>query len=213
MSSVQLALVIVVLSGAVLAAALFARPDTPVLGAIAAPAREALGGLAPGGAAEDATPRATLYQYTDAKGVVRFVKRLEDVPPALRARAGVVEMDPAVASGGSAPPAARAASRAGRPKRGAKAAAEESEELPAWRRYDSVVLYTTSWCGYCKSAIEDLEERRVDYTVKQIDTDIHAKSELKNRTGSTSVPQLVADDRHVVGYSAATYEALFGSRK
>jgi glutaredoxin 3 len=102
---------------------------------------------------------------------------------------------------------------AARPKRGAKGTAAAEEELPAWRRFDSVVLYTTSWCGYCKQAIEDLDARRVDYTVKQIDTDIDAKAELKKKTGGTSVPQLFADERHVVGYDRSAYDALFGARR
>jgi glutaredoxin len=221
MSGPKLAIGLVVLSAGMLALTLVAGPDPArraLAGALPEGAQATVQELAAGlGAAAAPAPGKTLFQYTDAKGAVRFVPRLEDVPPALRERAGRVELGDATAAS-VAPPPARAAARpapaAARARaRAGAAAAPAEDELPAWRRFDSVVIYTASWCGYCKSALEDLEERGVDYVRKEIDTNIDAKAELKERTGDTSVPQLFADGRRVVGYSRQGYDALFGTRR
>jgi len=168
------------------------RPDLPVAGPLAASVRAALR-PAPGGS--DGRPASEVrYQYVDGAGAVRFVRTLEEVPAGQRATAGRVEIGgPPPASAAAAPPAGAA---------------------PAARRFASVELYTASWCPHCRDAIADLSARGVAFRVREIDTDIDAKAELKERSGDLSVPQLYLDGRRaLVGYSAPGYESVFGAAR
>lgn len=178
-----------------------ARPDLPLAGPLAASLRDALLPAPPDGAA--AVPVEVYYQYVDRGGAVRFVRRLEDVPADQRAAAGRVEI--------AGPPPGSAAPRAA--GRAARASAQASATGPA-KRYETVELYTTSWCPHCRNAIADLSARGVDFRVREIDTDIDAKAELKERGGDLSVPQLFVDGSRVaVGYSEGGYDRVFGAAR
>lgn len=63
-----------------------------------------------------------------------------------------------------------------------------------------VKIFTTSWCGYCRSALRLLRQKGVE--PEQIDADNpHTRRWLREVTGRTTVPQIFIDGRSVGGYT------------
>lgn len=63
-----------------------------------------------------------------------------------------------------------------------------------------VVMYATSWCGYCRRARELLTARGVPFTEIDVDRIEGARAEMQQRSGRTSVPQIFFGATHVGGY-------------
>lgn len=75
---------------------------------------------------------------------------------------------------------------------------------------DSPLLFTGTWCGYCRRAKNWLEMRRIAYREYDIDTEA-GMSMLIQLGGSNSVPLLVWKGHQLRGYSAERYTQFFGS--
>jgi len=147
---------------------------------------------------DDASMR-VYYQFIDAKGGVRFVERLEDVPAEWRDRVGFVAMD--------SPP----------PMRPEDARRTWSADLSKVSVADArragpreVVLYYADWCGYCKLAKNHLDREGIDYELRNVDRPA-VGLELLEKTGSKSIPVLEVDGRVLRGYSRQQYAAILGT--
>jgi glutaredoxin len=169
-------------------------PSAPPAGAVAeagAPAE-----AAPTHEAVEAPASGTrvYYQYVDASGAVRFVDRLEDVPAPHRDAAGRIEVE----ARPERAPAARAAAQGRRPWAAAAAA-------------PTVVVYTTSWCGWCRKTLAWLDREGVDYVNKDIEADPDHREELIRKAGRASIPVVDVDGTLIRGYDPGRMEALIGS--
>ncbi len=76
----------------------------------------------------------------------------------------------------------------------------------------AVVLYSASWCGYCKAAKAWLGSRGIAYREIDIDTD-SGRAYFAQAGGGNGIPLLVAGGQRVQGFSQAAYEALFPARR
>ena len=63
-----------------------------------------------------------------------------------------------------------------------------------------VVMYCTSWCGYCARARRLLEAKGVRFEARDIEAEPHRRAEMRTRSGRTSVPQIFIGAVHVGGY-------------
>jgi glutaredoxin 3 len=63
-----------------------------------------------------------------------------------------------------------------------------------------VVMYATSWCGYCRRARQLLTARGVPFTEIDVDQVQGGRVEMERRSGRTSVPQIFIGATHVGGY-------------
>ena len=63
-----------------------------------------------------------------------------------------------------------------------------------------VVMYATSWCGYCRRARQLLTARGVPFTEIDVDQVEGSRAEMEQRSGRTSVPQIFIGATHVGGY-------------
>ena len=89
-------------------------------------------------------------------------------------------------------PAARAPQRA---QRARFPALEETDRSP-------VILYSTSWCGYCRKARKLLKDMDVDFEEKDIEKDRSAAVEMARKVGGRSgVPVLDVGGEILRGYS------------
>lgn len=63
----------------------------------------------------------------------------------------------------------------------------------------AVVMYSTGFCPYCVRARMLLDHKRVIYTDIRVDLEPELRTEMIQRSGRTSVPQIFIDDFHVGG--------------
>jgi glutaredoxin len=79
------------------------------------------------------------------------------------------------------------------------------------RRTLEPVLYTASWCGYCKLAKAWLGENRVSF--QEVDVDTPEGRAAYNEAGASGgVPVLMKSNQYVKGFSSEAYEALLAKR-
>jgi len=71
-----------------------------------------------------------------------------------------------------------------------------------------VVIYTTSWCGYCKKAKKYFTDKRIRYTEKNIEKSKIAKMEFK-KLGGKGVPMILVGKKKTSGFSQAGFERIY----
>jgi glutaredoxin len=140
---------------------------------------------------------AQFYQYTDDRGNV-FIS---DRPPQGRDAKEKRLRDDGI-SWSSRGEADIPAPGNGKPPAG------DTKRMPENLSGVTVVMYRTSWCGYCKQAasyVRSLGARLVEY---DIDKDPDRKAEMRRKSGgSAGVPLLDIDGTIVRGYSPQAIKA------
>ena len=63
----------------------------------------------------------------------------------------------------------------------------------------NVVVYTSSTCPYCTLAKDYLDEKGVEYSVKNVQKDPEARKELM-AMGHMGVPVVLIGDEEIVGF-------------
>ena len=63
----------------------------------------------------------------------------------------------------------------------------------------NVVMYSTGFCPYCVRAKILLKQKNVSFTDIRIDIESERRSEMEQRSGQTSVPQIFIGEFHVGG--------------
>lgn len=71
----------------------------------------------------------------------------------------------------------------------------------------NVVVYTSNTCPYCTLAKNYLNEKGIEFTEKNVQTDKEARKELMNM-GHMGVPVVVVDGEQVVGFDKEKLETL-----
>jgi glutaredoxin len=175
--------------------------EAPDLESLAAEAEAAVAelGSEPDAGAEEGAP-ATFYRYTDETGTVRFVSSLAEVPKALR---------------DSARPVGNRVQRspAGEPRRAARLQIP-IDSFPAGVQRSlehEVVVYTTSWCGWCRKTLAFLDEQGVVYENRDIEADDSYREELIDKTGTTTIPVVEIDGEIIRGYDPRRMAELLSS--
>lgn len=93
----------------------------------------------------------------------------------------------------------------------AATASSKSRSQPAAGYKGEVVLFATSWCGYCRKARTYLTENKIRY--KEIDIETEAGSQAYAKAGGRDgIPYLVAGKVDVRGFSPESYDAVFKPR-
>ncbi len=63
-----------------------------------------------------------------------------------------------------------------------------------------VVIYSSSFCGFCLMAKRLLKNKNVFFENINVDFKFKKRDEMMERSGKTSVPQIFIGDRHVGGF-------------
>jgi glutaredoxin len=76
-----------------------------------------------------------------------------------------------------------------------------------------VVLYSASWCGYCRQAKAYLSSKAIAFQEIDIDTSSGMSNFAQAGGAGGGVPFLLAGGQSVRGFNAAAYDAFFANRK
>jgi glutaredoxin len=84
------------------------------------------------------------------------------------------------------------------------------EALPSneTTKNNQVIMYATSWCGYCKKARTYFRQNRINFVEYDIEKDRHAKRRY-DRLGATGIPVILFGKNRMNGFSAARFERLY----
>lgn len=63
----------------------------------------------------------------------------------------------------------------------------------------NIIVYTSSTCPYCTLAKDYLDEKGLEYTEKNVQSDPQARKELMDM-GHMGVPVVVIGDEQIVGF-------------
>jgi len=72
----------------------------------------------------------------------------------------------------------------------------------------NVVMYSTSWCGYCKKARTYFERKNITYADYDIEKNSTAKEQYK-AMGATGVPVILVGKKRMNGFSEKGFENIY----
>ncbi|MDH3760998.1 MAG: glutaredoxin family protein [Gammaproteobacteria bacterium] len=72
----------------------------------------------------------------------------------------------------------------------------------------SVIMYSTSWCGYCKKAARHFRQKKIPFTEYDIEKSARAAHEYKKLRGR-GVPVILIGDRRMNGFDAGTFDSIY----
>jgi len=153
---------------------------------------------------DEANDEPGFYKVVEPNGTVRFVSNLSQVPASQRDDVQRLAMAPSTTDK-SRPRAAPLRERA---KQLAVAdSAPPAAPAPSGAR--DVVIYTTSWCGWCRKTREYLDAQGVSYVNKDIEADPDAGDEMRDLTGGDGgIPVVVIDGEVIQGYNERKMASL-----
>lgn len=77
-----------------------------------------------------------------------------------------------------------------------------------------IILYGTSWCGYCKKARSYFQRNGIDFVDKDIERDASAAAELRRKVGGSSgVPVIDIDGTVIRGYDLPSIKRALAMRE
>ncbi|HEY4497762.1 MAG TPA: glutaredoxin domain-containing protein [Candidatus Paceibacterota bacterium] len=74
----------------------------------------------------------------------------------------------------------------------------------------TVTIYTTPTCVYCRAAKAFFQEKKVQYTEKDVATDEKGRNEMIQRSGQMGVPVIDIDGKLVIGFDKPKISELLG---
>jgi len=77
----------------------------------------------------------------------------------------------------------------------------------------SVTIYSTDGCPFCAKSKSFLAERGITYEEIEVQSGSNAWREMKEKTGSGSLPQILIGDEPVGGYSDLVHLEATGELK
>lgn len=73
-----------------------------------------------------------------------------------------------------------------------------------------VTIYTTPSCGWCKTAKQYFMQHQVEYTEKDVATDLFARDEMLQKSKQMGVPVIDIDGEIVIGFNQMRLAQLLG---
>lgn len=73
-----------------------------------------------------------------------------------------------------------------------------------------VTIYTTPYCVYCKMAKEFFKTHSVEFTERDVASDMAARDEAIKKSGQMAVPVIDVDGTVIVGFDESRLKTLLG---
>lgn len=86
-----------------------------------------------------------------------------------------------------------------------------SPDQKVYPKRPKVVMYSTSWCGYCKKAKRYFQNQGIKFIEKDIETSAQARREY-DQLGGRGVPLITVNQEKIQGYSQAKFDRLYQSQ-
>ncbi len=64
----------------------------------------------------------------------------------------------------------------------------------------NIMMYASTYCPYCRAARDLLDDKGVQYTIMDVDSDYSIWEEMTERSHRHTVPQIFIDALHVGGF-------------
>lgn len=77
---------------------------------------------------------------------------------------------------------------------------------------NNVIMYATSWCGYCKQARNYFNANGIPYTEYDIEKDVDAKAAY-DQLGAKGVPVILVGENRMNGFSEAGFQQMYNPKK
>ena len=74
-----------------------------------------------------------------------------------------------------------------------------------------VVMYSTSWCGYCKKAAQHFRRNNIQFVEHDIEKSSAAAQDFK-KLGGKGVPLILVGKKKMSGFSAQRFDRLYESK-
>lgn len=71
-----------------------------------------------------------------------------------------------------------------------------------------VVMYSTSWCGYCKKARNYFNDQKISFVEYDIEKDQEANKRFKE-AGGKGVPLILVGNKKMSGFSAQGFDSIY----
>lgn len=76
-----------------------------------------------------------------------------------------------------------------------------------------VIVYSTTWCGFCKMAKKYLSELGVDYVEKDVEQDPKAGMEAIEKSGQMGVPVIDINGTIILGFDRLMIDRALTANK
>ncbi|MCP4982492.1 MAG: glutaredoxin family protein [Gammaproteobacteria bacterium] len=84
----------------------------------------------------------------------------------------------------------------------------DPDNITKRKKSTSVIMYSTSWCGYCKKAALHFKKKGIPFTEYDIEKDEKAAREYKKLNGR-GVPVILIGSQRMNGFSAASFDRIY----
>ena len=152
-------------------------------------------------------PIADMYKWVDQNGVTHY----SDTPPASKQTVETLETPKYTPPSSIKDPE--------KPREDPKANSKSVPKKTALSRKnkinqysDKVVIFTKSWCPYCKKAIAFLRSHQIQFEQYDVEKDLKAAEKMSALDGPGGVPYAIIKGKPVYGFSEAIYKKALGMR-
>lgn len=73
---------------------------------------------------------------------------------------------------------------------------------------NKVIMYSTSWCGYCKKAKQYFNKNNIQFTEYDIEKNARANRQYKRLNGK-GVPLILVGKKRMDGFSASEFKRIY----
>jgi len=87
-----------------------------------------------------------------------------------------------------------------------------SDPATAVGRGEKVIMYSTSWCGYCKKARAYFKSHDIAFLEYDIEKNTQAKRDYK-KLGGSGVPVILLGKKRMNGFSESSFKRFYASAR
>ncbi len=80
--------------------------------------------------------------------------------------------------------------------------------LTTRKKARTVVMYSTSWCGYCKQAVKHFKKHKIPFKEYDVEKSAKGAADYKKLKGR-GVPIILIGKRRMNGFNAETFDRIY----